>query len=117
MLTCFYRDYGSPNVLEFGEVPEPKAEAGQVVVKMAAASVTPFDCKLRAGKLKDYFSPLFPNTPGRDGTGTVVALVLMSASSKSETGSASWPLAPRRPAPAPIFWPAMQASSCRCPRN
>lgn len=74
MLTCFYRDYGSPDVLEFGEVPEPKAEAGQVVVKMAAASVTPFDCKLRAGKLKEYFSPLFPNTPGRDGTGTVVAV-------------------------------------------
>ncbi|MCY1667526.1 NADP-dependent oxidoreductase [Rhizobium sp. SL86] len=71
---CFYRDYGGPDVLEFGDVDAPRPEAGQVLVRMAAASLTPFDCKLRAGGLKAYFSPAFPNTPGRDGTGTVVAL-------------------------------------------
>lgn len=74
MRSCFYKDYGGPDVLEFGEVPVPQPQAGQVLVKMAAASVTPLDCKLRAGKLKAHFSPVFPNTPGRDGTGTVVAL-------------------------------------------
>jgi NADPH:quinone reductase-like Zn-dependent oxidoreductase len=74
MRTCFYRHYGGPQVLEFADVPSPAPEAGQVLVKMAAASLTPFDCKLRAGGLKTYFSPAFPNTPGRDGTGTIVAL-------------------------------------------
>lgn len=74
MRVCIYRDYGGPEALEIVEAADPVAGPGQVLVRMAAASLTPFDCKLRAGKLKQFFSPEFPNTPGRDGTGTVVGL-------------------------------------------
>lgn len=74
MKACFYRAYGGPEVLEYGELPDPVPAAGQVLVRLAAASVAPLDWKLRAGLLKAHFTPGFPKIPGRDGTGTIIAL-------------------------------------------
>lgn len=73
MRACFYRGYGGPEVLEIGELDDPVPGPQQVLVRMSAASVSPLDCKLRAGALAAHFTPAFPKIPGRDGTGTVVA--------------------------------------------
>jgi NADPH:quinone reductase-like Zn-dependent oxidoreductase len=70
----YYRHYGPANVLEYGDLPNPTPGPGQVLVKVEAASVSPFDWKLRAGLLKSHFDLPLPKVPGRDGAGIVVQL-------------------------------------------
>jgi NADPH:quinone reductase-like Zn-dependent oxidoreductase len=43
MKAITYRDFGSPDVLELGEVEEPRAGDGEVLVAVRAASVNPAD--------------------------------------------------------------------------
>lgn len=73
MRAVFYETYGGPDVLQVGDLPDPVAGAGQILVALAAAGVSPLDWKLRAGHLQAHFTPRFPKIPGRDGTGTVIA--------------------------------------------
>src|SRR5215211_511259 len=44
-----YRAYGGPEVLEWGEAPEPHAGPGQVRITVRAASVNPIDWKAISG--------------------------------------------------------------------
>lgn len=74
MRAAFYCQYGGPEVLQIGELPRPVAGPGQILVGIAAAGVAPLDWKLRAGLLAAHFTPAFPKIPGRDGTGTVLAI-------------------------------------------
>lgn len=60
---------GGPEVLKLEEVPDPKAGAGQVVVRIQAAGVNPVETYIRAGTYPRK-APL-PYTPGTDGAGTV----------------------------------------------
>jgi len=57
--------------LVWREIPVPRPQAGQVLVRMAAASINPSDIGslsgMSYGKLRQ-----FPFTPGREGSGTVV---------------------------------------------
>ena len=46
-----YRAYGGPEVLEWGEAPEPHAGPGQVRITVRAASVNPIDWKAISGVL------------------------------------------------------------------
>jgi NADPH:quinone reductase-like Zn-dependent oxidoreductase len=66
---AFFRRHGGPEVLEYGELPDPKAGAGEVVVDVHAASVNAADWKMRAGS----YAPVsrFPYVPGRDFSGVV----------------------------------------------
>jgi NADPH:quinone reductase-like Zn-dependent oxidoreductase len=66
-----YEQYGSPDVLQLCEMPEPEPGLGQIRVDLRAASVIPADWKLRAGHLKSYFPVSFPKIPGRDGAGVI----------------------------------------------
>jgi len=65
-----YLDHiGGPEVLKFGELPDPKAGAGEVVVDIVAASVNGADWRVRNG---DYGTSLkAPYVLGRDFSGTV----------------------------------------------
>jgi NADPH:quinone reductase-like Zn-dependent oxidoreductase len=45
-----YTEYGSPDVLQFTDVPEPTAEEHQIKVKVVAASVNPLDWHLMRGE-------------------------------------------------------------------
>ena len=55
---------------EFGEVPEPVAGAGEVVVEVRAAPITPLDLLCATGT--SYFGrPATPYTPGVQGVGVV----------------------------------------------
>lgn len=51
MRALLYRSYGGPEVLEVGEAPEPHAGPGQIRIAVKAASVNPYDWKLRSGML------------------------------------------------------------------
>ena len=39
MNACFFRRYGGPGVLEYGELPDPVPGAGEVLIEVHAASV------------------------------------------------------------------------------
>jgi NADPH:quinone reductase-like Zn-dependent oxidoreductase len=69
---AFFRRHGGPEVFEYGELPDPVAGPGQVVVDVHAASVNAADWKMRAGS----YAPVahFPYVPGRDFSGVVAAL-------------------------------------------
>jgi NADPH:quinone reductase-like Zn-dependent oxidoreductase len=66
--------YGSPLDAHLGEVDTPKPADGQLLVRMHAAAVNPFDYKLIAGMVKDILPISFPHVPGMDGAGDIVAL-------------------------------------------
>ncbi|MEU0004796.1 NADP-dependent oxidoreductase [Streptomyces sp. NPDC006314] len=67
-----YSRYGGPEVLEYGEVRDPKVGPDQVLVKVRAAAVNPVDWKCREGYLDAILDPVFPVIPGWDVSGTVV---------------------------------------------
>jgi NADPH:quinone reductase-like Zn-dependent oxidoreductase len=67
--------YGPPDVLRVVELPDPQPRAGEIVIKVGAASLNPIDWKIRAGHIR--FIPLFarpPRTVGIDLAGEVIAL-------------------------------------------
>lgn len=70
MKACFFRRYGGPEVLEYGELPDPAPAAGEVLVQVHAASVNAADWKMRAGQYGASIS--FPHVPGRDFSGVVI---------------------------------------------
>jgi NADPH:quinone reductase-like Zn-dependent oxidoreductase len=72
MKAAFIEGYGGPEVLQFGEMPDPAAAAGEVVVDIVAASVNGADWKVREG----HANPVsrFPYILGRDFSGVVAAL-------------------------------------------
>jgi len=67
---CFFRRYGGPDVLEYGELPDPVPAAGEVLVDIHAASVNAADWKMRAGQYGAVIE--FPHVPGRDFSGVVI---------------------------------------------
>ncbi|MGX1268976.1 NADP-dependent oxidoreductase [Streptomyces phaeoluteigriseus] len=67
-----YSRYGGPEVLEYGEVRDPKVGPDSVLVKVRAAAVNPVDWKCRAGALDGALETVFPVVPGWDVSGVVV---------------------------------------------
>lgn len=67
-----YNRYGGPEVLEYGEVRDPKVGPDAVLVKVRAAAVNPVDWKCRAGYLDPVLDTVFPVVPGWDVSGVVV---------------------------------------------
>jgi NADPH:quinone reductase-like Zn-dependent oxidoreductase len=63
--------YGGPEVLAQVEMQRPAPGANEVLIKVQAASVNPFDWKVRAGYMKDFLPLTFPATLGWDVSGTV----------------------------------------------
>lgn len=64
--------YGGSEVLEINEnSPKPSAGKNQVLVDVHAASINPFDFKVRAGYMKDMMPVPFPVTLGGDFAGVV----------------------------------------------
>ena len=72
MKAAFFMKNGGPEVLQYGEVPDPVAGAGEVLVDVHAASVNGADWKVRSGAYKP--TTAFPYMPGRDFSGVVSAL-------------------------------------------
>ncbi len=71
MKAAFIEQFGGPDVIKYGDLPDPVAGPGQVVVDVVAASVNGADWRVRAGL---YAETNFPLVLGRDFSGTVAAL-------------------------------------------
>jgi NADPH2:quinone reductase len=61
--------FGGPEQLKLDEIPTPKPAAGQVLVKVHAAGVNPYDTYMRAGTYP--IKPQLPYTPGSDAAGVI----------------------------------------------
>jgi len=72
MKGVFYRRHGGNEVLEYGELPDPRPGPREVLVRLEAVSLNRVDLFTRTGwpglKLD------FPHVPGADGAGRVVEL-------------------------------------------
>lgn len=66
-----FHEYGGPEVLRVDDVPEPHAGPGEVRIKVSAASVNPFDWKLRTGFLSGGKPLAEPQGLGLDASGVV----------------------------------------------
>ena len=71
MKAAFIERHGGPEVLQYGDLPDPVAGPGEVVIDTVAASVNGADWKVRAG---EYRQAKFPHVPGRDFSGVVSAI-------------------------------------------
>ncbi|WP_369143335.1 NADP-dependent oxidoreductase [Streptomyces sp. R44] len=76
MKAISYSRYGGPEVLEYGELPEPKIGPDAVLIEVRAAAVNPVDWKCQAGYLDGMMDAVFPVVPGWDVSGVVVRLGL-----------------------------------------
>jgi NADPH:quinone reductase-like Zn-dependent oxidoreductase len=72
MHAVLIRKFGGPEVVEFAEIPVPEPRAGEVLVKVEAASLNPVDYKIRGGKYPLVQADKLPFVLGRDFSGTVV---------------------------------------------
>jgi NADPH:quinone reductase-like Zn-dependent oxidoreductase len=72
MKAAYIERHGGPEVLKFGEMPDPVAASGEVVVDIVAASVNGADWKVREGKSGQLSR--FPYILGRDFSGAVSAV-------------------------------------------
>ena len=67
MKAAVYHETGGPEVLRVEEFEPPVPGDGEVLVKVRAASVNPYDAKVRGGK----YDPSLPAVTGNDVAGTV----------------------------------------------
>jgi len=63
--------YGSSEVLSYEDAPRPTVGDGEVLIRVCATSVNPFDCAVRAGYMTAYFNYSLPLILGTDVSGIV----------------------------------------------
>ena len=71
MKAAFIDHYGGPEVLQYGDLPDPVAAPGEVVIDVVASSVNGADWKVRVGQ---YKQSKFPFALGRDFSGVISAI-------------------------------------------
>jgi len=64
-------DYGGLDVLQYEDAPRPVPGAGEVLIRVHATTINPFDCAVRAGYMGQYFNYTFPLILGTDVSGIV----------------------------------------------
>lgn len=72
MKAIVVHEFGGPEVLRLEDVPTPCPAAGQVLVRVCAAGVNPYDTYIRNGTYA--VKPPLPYTPGSDAAGDVEAI-------------------------------------------
>ena len=65
-------DFGGPDLLKLQDVPDPKPDSGQVLIRVKAVGVNPVDTYIRSGAYAR--KPNLPYTPGTDAAGIVEAV-------------------------------------------
>jgi len=65
-------EFGGPEVLKIQDVPDPKPDSGQVLVRVEAAGINPVDTYIRSGTYAR--KPKLPYTPGTDAGGVIEAV-------------------------------------------
>jgi NADPH:quinone reductase-like Zn-dependent oxidoreductase len=72
MKAAYYNGYGGPEVLTFGDLPDPRLGPGEAIVKVHAASLNAFDLMAREGRYKP--NRTFPHILGSDFGGEVAEI-------------------------------------------
>ncbi len=72
MKAVYIDHFGGPEVVKYGDLPDPSAAPGQILVDVVAASVNGADWKVRAGHHGKAM--IFPLILGRDFSGVVSAV-------------------------------------------
>lgn len=68
------KNYGGPEVIEITDIDKPAIKEGQVLVEVYAASLNPFDYKVRSGAYQKFIPLALPYTPGGDFSGVIIQL-------------------------------------------
>jgi len=68
--------YGGSDVLSYEDAPRPTPGDSEVLIRVHATSVNPFDCAVRAGYMASYFSHTLPLILGTDASGVIEAVGL-----------------------------------------
>ncbi|SDW70659.1 NADP-dependent oxidoreductase [Paenibacillus sp. PDC88] len=63
--------YGGPEQLKLEHIPRPKPLAGEVLIRIYAAGVLPYDWKYRQGQFKQFRPAKFPYIPGSSFAGII----------------------------------------------
>jgi NADPH:quinone reductase-like Zn-dependent oxidoreductase len=71
MKAVHIHDYGGLDVLHYEDALRPTPHAGEVLIRVHATTVNPFDCAVRAGYMGQYFNYTFPLILGTDVSGVV----------------------------------------------
>lgn len=66
--------YGGTDRLTLDEAPRPTAGEGEVLIRVVATTVNPFDCAARAGYMTGYYPYNMPSILGLDVSGVVAAV-------------------------------------------
>lgn len=63
--------YGGSDVLSYEDAPRPAPGDDEVLIRVHATSVNPFDCAVRAGYMASYFNHTLPLILGTDVSGVI----------------------------------------------
>src|ERR1700730_10368475 len=74
MKAAYIEQFGGPEFFQYGDLPDPIAGPGEVVVDVHAATVNAADWKFRGGEYGRHSNVKFPQIPGRDFSGVVSAV-------------------------------------------
>jgi len=74
MKAAYLDKFGGPEVLQYGDLPDPVAGPDEVLVDVAAATVNAADWKFRGGEYARHAQVKFPQIPGRDFSGVVASV-------------------------------------------
>jgi NADPH:quinone reductase-like Zn-dependent oxidoreductase len=72
MKAVYFFSHGGPEVLQYGELPDPQPGPGEVLVRLRAAALNGVDIWVRKGW--PGLELEYPHIPGADGAGEVTAL-------------------------------------------
>lgn len=74
MKAAYLEKFGGPEVLKYGDLPDPVAAPDEVVVDVFAATVNAADWKFRGGEYARHAQVKFAQIPGRDFSGVVASV-------------------------------------------
>lgn len=66
-----FETYGDSDVLQIREIDKPQPGENEILIKVAATTVNPFDMKIRSGSMQKMIPLKFPWTPGSDVAGKI----------------------------------------------
>lgn len=74
MKAALLKGYGGVDQFEIGDIPTPQPGPGEVLIRIAASAVNPFDLILRQGFMAQYIPLPLPAVLGGDAAGVVAEL-------------------------------------------
>ncbi|MCA1371072.1 NADP-dependent oxidoreductase [Bradyrhizobium sp. BRP14] len=74
MKAALLKSYGDVDQFEIADLPAPKPGPGEILIKIEASAVNPFDLILRQGFMAQYIPLPLPAVLGGDAAGTISAL-------------------------------------------